>query len=193
MNCRGVSRRLSAYIDDDLSPGIKRSVDEHLRACRPCARRLAELEAIITSARNLPPLEVSVGLKERILSALNQRPKPVLGIRGIRLRFALAGTAFATAAVLVFVLAGPGPVSEAPDQDATRTEADASEQREPDADLDFTDDPRIKIQAFPVPEGAEGLIPSEEDSLLLADSTSRIDEFVLPVIDKTKENVNVKF
>lgn len=193
MNCRGVSRRLSAYIDNDLSPGIRLSVEEHLRACRRCARRLAELEAIIVSARNLPPLEVSAGLKERILSAVNWRPKPVLRMSGIRLRFALAGTAFATAAVLVFVLAGPATMNQAPGGEGKQTEAAIDEMQEPDADLDFTDDPRIKIHSFPVPEGAEGLIPSAEDSLLLADSTSRIDEFVLPVIDNTKENVNVKF
>jgi hypothetical protein len=196
MNCRGVSRRLSAYIDNDLSPGIRQSVEEHLRSCRQCARRLAELEAIIASARNLPPLEVSAGFKERIMNAIRWNPKPVLGMRGIRLRFALAGTAFATAAVLVFLLSGPRPSTETtpPVFDQAQTGADFSEQVDSAAGPDFTVDPRVKIQSFPVPEGAESLILSEEDSLLLADSMSRIDEYVLPVINKGREKkVNVKF
>ena len=60
--------------------------------------------------------------------------------------------------------------------------------------VDFTENPRMKIQSFPVPEGAESLFMAEEDSLLLADSTSKIDEYVMPVIDKDREKVvNVKF
>lgn len=196
MNCRGVSRRLSAFIDNDLSPGIRQSVEEHLRVCRPCARRLEELEAIVASARNLPPLEVSAGLKERILAAIPWSPRPVLLTRGIGLKFALAGSAFAAAAVLVFLLAGPRQSTEiaAPGGMGMQGGSGVAVQADSTGNVDFTENPRMKIQSFPVPEGAESLFMAEEDSLLLADSTSKIDEYVMPVIDKDREKVvNVKF
>jgi hypothetical protein len=196
MNCRGVSRRLSAYIDSDLSPGIRQSVEEHLRTCRQCARKLEELEAIIASARSLPPLEVSAGFRERILTAIRWNPKPVLAMRGIRLRLALGSTAFAAAAVAVFLLSGPTPSTETftPGNNDVQPGASFSEQADSTGDIDFTDDPRIKIKSFPVPDRAESLMLTEEDSLLLADSTSRIDEYVMPMRDKARENVvNVKF
>jgi hypothetical protein len=196
MNCRGVSRRLSAFIDNDLSPGIRQSVEEHLRVCRPCARRLEELEAIVASARTLPPLELSAGLKERILATIPWSPRPVLLTRGIRVKFALAGSAFAAAAVLVLLLAGPRQSTEmaAPGGIGTHDGQGIAVQADSAGSMDFTDNPRMKIESFPVPEGAESLFMAEDDSLLLADSTSRIDEFVMPVIDKDREKVvNVKF
>lgn len=195
MNCRGASRRLSAYIDDDLSPGIRQSVEEHLQSCGPCRRKLAELTAVVTAARNMPQLRVSSGFKGRVLAAVHEGRKSSLRLGTVRLRFALAGAAFATVAALVFFLAGPqsSSVITSSSSEKVQTSTDSQEQTDAPAALDFTDDPRIKIESFPVPEGAANADLTHDDSLLLADSASRIDEFVLPVIEKTRENVNVKF
>jgi len=195
MNCRGVSRRLSAYIDNDLSPGIRQSVEEHLQSCRSCRQKLAELKAIVTAAHNMPPLKVSGGFKERVLAAVHDGGKSSLRLGAVRLRFALAGAAFVTAAALVFFFAGPpsSSVITSGSGEKVQITTDSQEQTDAPAALDFTDDPRIKIESFPVPEGAASMDLTHDDSLLLADSASRIDEFILPVIEKSRENVNVKF
>jgi anti-sigma factor RsiW len=193
MNCRGVSRRLSTYIDGDLSPGIKQSVEEHLQSCRSCRRKLAELKAIVMAARSMPSLEVSSGFKERVLAAVHEGQESLLRLGPVRLRFALAGAAFVTAAALVFFVAGPQSSSVTAPGSGEKIQADSQQPADAPAAVDFTDDPRIKIEAFPVPEGAANAALTHDDSLLLADSASRIDEFILPVIEKSRENVNVKF
>ena len=193
MNCRGVSRRLSAYIDNELSPGIRQSVEDHLQSCAVCKRKLSEFRAISDAARSLPPLGVSEGFKDRVLDSVKAQDEKAIAFYGFRLRAALAGMAFVGAATAVFFISGPEP-SNSPSAILSPNAAvknDGSADRD-SGTLDFTADPKIKIESFPVPEGAKAL-DRLEDSLLLADSSSKIDEFVLPVIEKTKENVNIKF
>lgn len=193
MNCRGVSRRLSAYIDDELSPGIKRSVEEHLQSCAVCRKKLDDLDAISKAARMLPPLGVSEGFKDRVLDSVKTRHEKAVAFYVFRLRVALAGAAFVAAAMAVFFISGPEPSMAPTPAAAPRASAGIDKSVKNDSgNLDFTADPKIKIESFPVPEGSKAL-DHLGDSLLLADSTSKIDEFVLPVIEKTKENVNIKF
>ncbi len=195
MNCRGASRRLSAYIDKDLSPGIRQSVEEHLQTCRSCKQKLAELKAIVVAAHSMPPMKVSGGFKERVLATVHDGSRSSLGLKAIRLRLALAGAGFVTAAALVFLMVGPPSSSVVTSGTGEKIQVTTDSQRQTDAPatLDFTDDPRIKIESFPVPEGAANIDLTLNDSLLLADSASRIDEFILPVIEKSRENVNVEF
>ena len=195
MNCRGASRRLSAYIDDDLSPGIRQSVEEHLQSCRSCKLKLAELTAIVGAAQNMPSLKVSGGFKERVLAAVYDGGNSSLKLGTVRLKLALAGAGFVTVAALVFFLAGPpsSSVETSGPGGGIQTTTDSQGQANGSEAIDFTDDPRIKIESFPVPEGAASIDLTHDDSLLLADSASRIDEFILPVIEKSRENVNVKF
>ncbi|MEE8417938.1 MAG: zf-HC2 domain-containing protein [candidate division Zixibacteria bacterium] len=193
MNCRGASRRLSAYIDNDLSPGIRQSVDEHLQSCRSCKQKLAELRAIVIAAHNMPPLKVSGGFKERVLAVVYEGRGSPWRSETVRLRLAMAGAGFVTAAALVFFLAGPpfSSVTTSGPGEKSQITTDSQEQVVAPAGLDFTDDPRIKIESFPVPEGAASMDLIRDDSLFLADSTSRIDEFILPVVEKSREKVNV--
>ena len=193
MNCRGVSRRLSAYIDNELSPGIVQSVEEHLQSCAVCKRKLNEFRAISEAARLLPSLGVSEGFKERVLESAKARREGSVAFYGFRMRAALAGLAFVGAATAVFFISGPRQLSTPSANLGTGPENVNSGSIDIDSGtLDFTADPKIKIQSFPVPEGAKAL-DRLQDSLLLADSASKIDEFVLPVVEKTKENVNIKF
>ncbi len=195
MNCRGVSRRLSAYIDNDLSPGIRQSADEHLQSCRSCKQKLAELKAIVMAAHTMPSLKVSGGFKERVLAVVHDGGKSSLRLRAVPLRLALAGAGFVTVAALVFFLAGPpsSSVGISGPGGGIQTTTDSQGQANGSEAINFTDDPRIKIKSFPVPEGAASMDVTHDDSLLFADSTSRIDEFILPEIEKSRENVNVKF
>ena len=195
MNCRGASRRLSAYIDNDLSPGIRQSVDEHLQSCRSCKQKLAELRAIVIAAHNMPSLKISGGFKERVLAVVHEGRELPWRSGTVRLRLAMAGAGFVTAAALVFFLAGPPflSVTTSGSGEKNQITTDSQGQADAPAALDFTNDPRVKIKSFPVPEGAASKDLTHDDSLLLADSASRFDEFILPEVEKSRENVNVKF
>ena len=50
---------LSAYLDGRLSPDRSRRLEEHLRSCDPCRRRLADLRALAEALREMPEAPVS--------------------------------------------------------------------------------------------------------------------------------------
>src|SRR5262245_25846553 len=47
------TEKLSEYLDDELSPGERRAVEEHLAVCTECARALDELRQVVQKAREL--------------------------------------------------------------------------------------------------------------------------------------------
>jgi len=49
---------LSAYLDGRLSPARSRRLEEHLRSCAPCRRRLADLRALAEALREMPEAPV---------------------------------------------------------------------------------------------------------------------------------------
>ncbi len=183
MNCRGASRRLSAYIDGQLSPAIRRSVEEHLKGCAECRQKLAEFEVISNVTHRLPSLKVSEGFADNVLAAARAKPKTKEAFGKIRYRFAMASAAFMAAAAIVFFIIGP-PVSEV-NRTFTGTEIksalEAPGQQEP---LDIGDDPSVIVWSVPVPEDILARDKVLDDSLLLADSSSKIDQFVLPEINR---------
>ena len=189
MNCRGVSRRLSAFIDNDLSPGIRQAVEEHLEHCHSCKRRLGEYEAIVTAARDLPSLTLTDGFVERVVKAINsqQETKEVLG--AFRYRFTIAGAAFMVTSAAVFFLVGP------PSTNVTSTYSGVQDSlmRQSQTAPDFWAHPETKVSSFPVPEGAIPQQAVDSKSTLRNDSTLRIEEYVLPDYQKVKETVDHKF
>jgi hypothetical protein len=46
--------RLSEYIDDELTPAERTTLEAHLATCRACADTLAELRQVVERARQLP-------------------------------------------------------------------------------------------------------------------------------------------
>jgi hypothetical protein len=62
--------QLSEYLDDELSPGERASVDAHLAQCAECARTLDELRRVVATARALTPRrparDLWSGVAERI-------------------------------------------------------------------------------------------------------------------------------
>jgi len=54
MNHEEAHRLLDDYADGTLPPGETAGVRDHLRRCEVCRRRLAQTEALIVAARNLP-------------------------------------------------------------------------------------------------------------------------------------------
>ena len=183
MNCRGVSRRLSAYIDGLLTPAIRQSVEEHLKGCLLCRRKLAEIEVIVRVTNELPPLNVSDGFTDRVIAATKtvSSKKEVFG--KVSYRFGIASVAFMAAAAAIFFVFGPS--TELDNAALTDTEVKSALELpgEPET-LDFTEDPSVIVWSVPVSEDILARDRMLDDSLLLADTSSKIDQFVLPEVDK---------
>ena len=95
---------LSAYLDGRLSPDRSRRLEEHLRSCDPCRRKLADLRALAEALREMPeaPVPRSFALT----------PEQVRGVRPAR-PYAPAGRLYpvfrnAAAAALVLLFASVG-------------------------------------------------------------------------------------
>ena len=191
MNCRGASRRLSAFIDEQLSPAIRQSVEEHIKGCVRCRQKLAEFEVISKVAHSLPALKVSEGFADRVLGAFRAEPKTKEVFGKISYRLAMASAAFTMAAAVVFFAIGPSPgeVGTTVTDIDDKTIHEMPVQQEP---LDFTGNPRVIVYTVPVPEDILARDKILDDSLLLADTASKIDRFVLPEVDKGLK-VNKKF
>jgi len=184
MNCRGVSRRLSAYIDGQLSPAIRQSVEEHLKGCLLCRRKLAEIEAIVRVTRELPSLRVSDGFTDRVITATKTVPekKEVLG--KVSYGFGLASVAFMAAAAAVFFVFGQ-PTTTIDNSEFTATDVESALELPGESEtLDFAENPSVVVWSVPVPEDILARDRMLDDSLLMADTSSKIDQFVLPEVDR---------
>jgi len=190
MNCRGVSRRLSAYIDDELSPGIRQGMEEHLQLCPSCKYKLSEYQAIVNAAHNLVPLAASEGLTEGILKAVRSRQETRQVLSKLRYRLTLAGVAFMTTSAAIFFLVGP-PASKVATNLAGAPDSLNIDTANPP---DFWTHPETKVASFPIPEGGVGdsqLV--DEQNMVPADSATRPNEFILPNVQKVNENIDGKF
>lgn len=107
MNCRKVFRRLSAYIEDDLSSSDKARIEEHMRTCNSCRRKADELKLIIDTARQLDQVEPGPYFVNRVLCAINQNKSPREVLSSWRYRLTLSGVAFVVAAGMTFFVIGP--------------------------------------------------------------------------------------
>jgi len=107
MNCRKVSRKLSAYIDDDLSGNEKSRVEDHLKVCSACRRKAADFKLILETAGQLERVKPGPYFVNRVLCAANQKKGPAEILSIWRYRLTLSGVAFVVAASLTFFIVGP--------------------------------------------------------------------------------------
>jgi len=190
MNCRGAFRRLSAYIDNALSPGIRRALDEHLKGCPSCRKKLAEFKVISSAAGDLPPFEVPEGFADRVLIAVKKQQKTREVVGNIRYKLAFASAAFTVAAIAVFFVFGTGAndISMARSSEFLQ---EALGTPDPPQMNEYSDLKKLKVWIVP-PEIRERDIV--QDSLfMMADSSSIIDNFVLPGVNNSQEYVNIRF
>ena len=66
MNCRGVSRRLSAYFDGELSPAIRQSVEDPRGSSANFGRYVAETGVDALGCDTAAPLDVMVAQQSRL-------------------------------------------------------------------------------------------------------------------------------
>ncbi|MBD3234665.1 MAG: hypothetical protein GF315_13145 [candidate division Zixibacteria bacterium] len=72
MDCRKVYHRLSAYLDKDLLPPDRVQVDEHLRSCDACRKRLDMFRRISVTAQELNELNAPSDVESNVLNAINE-------------------------------------------------------------------------------------------------------------------------
>jgi hypothetical protein len=125
VTCRGVRRRLSAYLDGDLRPAEAGQVGIHLEACAECDERWRTLRSSLGALSALPRLEGSDGTSARVLDRLElERRGPGFALlvrRWGAARPLIIPSLVPAALILMVVLAGalaldrindPGPLPE---------------------------------------------------------------------------------
>ncbi|OGS34465.1 MAG: hypothetical protein A2293_05620 [Elusimicrobia bacterium RIFOXYB2_FULL_49_7] len=65
MNCAAVARKLSSYIDNELSAGERQAVSEHITHCGRCAADIKQLEAQEVFLRQFRQVEPSSNFRAR--------------------------------------------------------------------------------------------------------------------------------
>lgn len=70
MNCDGVLRRVSGYIDGDLEVSVVEEIELHLKECRECTILVQQTKLTVTWYRDSDlvdfPKEVQVRLRETL-------------------------------------------------------------------------------------------------------------------------------
>ena len=73
MNCKGVIRELSNYIDGDLDPGLKTELERHLNHCEDCTMIVDQTKKSIEILCDSKPLELPSDVRSRLHAALREK------------------------------------------------------------------------------------------------------------------------
>ncbi len=80
MTCRDVEQILPGYVDNSLSEGERRDVQEHLARCPQCRLALADLERALALARHSDRVTPPAWLKGRVMARVKAEAGPRPGI-----------------------------------------------------------------------------------------------------------------
>jgi len=70
MNCRKISRLLSAYQDGELSPAQAQAIASHLLECGACRSEWDGLQELVGRLQHLPPPPADAYFPARVMAAL---------------------------------------------------------------------------------------------------------------------------
>ena len=73
VSCEEIRKELSNYIDDDVSPGLRARIDEHLRGCRCCTVLVDSLRKTVIIVGDERVFEVPLGYSQRLHRVLSER------------------------------------------------------------------------------------------------------------------------
>ena len=73
MNCKGVIRELSNYIDGDLDPALKLELERHLEHCEDCTMIVDQTRKTIQIFSGSEPVQLPADVKSRLHAALHKR------------------------------------------------------------------------------------------------------------------------
>ncbi len=71
-NCKDIENSLPLYLDNLLSPGDKRAVEEHLKLCPQCSKALADLKKTAAMTQGLSEVEPPLWFKQRIMARVRE-------------------------------------------------------------------------------------------------------------------------
>ena len=73
LNCREVSDFLTDYLEDALTPDVKRQFEEHVQHCKHCRALLRQFQTTVELTRETKPVEPPEELAEHTLTFLRER------------------------------------------------------------------------------------------------------------------------
>jgi anti-sigma factor RsiW len=76
LNCKGVIRELSNYIDGDLDPGLKAELERHLGHCEDCAMIVDQTKKSIEILCDSKPVDLPSDVRLRLHTALRKKLSP---------------------------------------------------------------------------------------------------------------------
>ena len=75
MNCKGVIREISNYIDGALEPAAKQELERHLAHCEDCKMVVDQTKLTVDVFCGSEPVELPVDVKSRLHEALLRKIK----------------------------------------------------------------------------------------------------------------------
>jgi hypothetical protein len=92
MKCRHARKKISQYIDEDLTPDEKKDFDSHIQGCASCREELEETRALHKRFASAERFAAPYGFATRVLANLEEkegsRLRSFLGFRPLFLRAA---------------------------------------------------------------------------------------------------------
>ena len=73
MNCKGVIREISNYIDGDLDPVVKQELERHLEHCEDCTMIVDQTKKTIQVLCDSQAVSLSTEVRERLHAALSKK------------------------------------------------------------------------------------------------------------------------
>jgi anti-sigma factor RsiW len=73
LNCKGVIRELSNYIDGDLDPVVKQELERHLEHCEDCTMIVDQTKKTIRVLCDSQPVSLSDDVRSRLHAALHAK------------------------------------------------------------------------------------------------------------------------
>lgn len=76
MNCKGIIRELSNYIDGDLDQVVKQELERHLEHCEDCTMIVDQTKKSIEILCDSRPVELPSDVRSRLHTSLRKKLNP---------------------------------------------------------------------------------------------------------------------
>lgn len=73
MNCKGVIRKLSGYLDGELEVALKEELERHLEDCEDCCMIVDQTKKTIQIFCDSEPVELPSDVRSRLHEALRRK------------------------------------------------------------------------------------------------------------------------
>jgi hypothetical protein len=80
MECSNIQQKLSAYIEEILSPEERILIDEHLNSCHKCSQALSDLRKTMEYIKNLEEVEPPPWLTQKVMARIRSEAGPAKGV-----------------------------------------------------------------------------------------------------------------